>query len=99
MSKNIQPLAGYVLVKELESRSIGSIQLAGSEENADNLAKVLKCGNDKVEELTGRSIFHKCPVKKGDVIVYKKFAYTEVNLDGEKFRLVEFNDIIGIVEE
>jgi chaperonin GroES len=37
-------------------------------------------------------------VKAGQVVIYSKYAGTEVKLDGEEFIVVKQNDILAVVE-
>jgi chaperonin GroES len=37
-------------------------------------------------------------VSVGDVVVVRKYSETEVKLDGEEHRIVEAEDILGVVE-
>ena len=37
-------------------------------------------------------------VKAGDVVLYGKYAGTELELDGEKFLMMKQSDILAIVE-
>ena len=38
-------------------------------------------------------------VSVGDVVVVRKYSGTEVKLDGEEHRIVDAEDILGVVEE
>jgi chaperonin GroES len=38
-------------------------------------------------------------VSVGDVVVVRKYSGTEVELDGEEHRIVDAEDILGVVEE
>ena len=37
-------------------------------------------------------------VKAGQVVIYSKYAGTEVKLDGEEYIIVKQNDVIAVVE-
>jgi chaperonin GroES len=37
-------------------------------------------------------------VSVGDVVVLRKYAGTEVELDGEEHRIVDAEDLLGVVE-
>ena len=37
-------------------------------------------------------------VSVGDVVVVRKYSGTEVELDGEEHRIVDTEDILGVVE-
>ena len=38
-------------------------------------------------------------VSVGDVVVLRKYSGTQVELDGEEHRIVDAEDILGVVEE
>jgi chaperonin GroES len=38
-------------------------------------------------------------VSVGDVIILRKYSGTEVEIDGEEHRIVDAEDILGVVEE
>ena len=40
----------------------------------------------------------KMEVKVGDIVIYSKYAGTDVKLDGEEYIIVRQNDILAVVE-
>ncbi len=104
MTKKILPIAGYIVVKDYENNKLPSGFITAQEDDkTGNLAEVVECGRD----LTGTvELFYfgdefkmlKCPVKKGDIILFNKYAYTEVTIEGESYKLVQFKDIVAIIK-
>ena len=39
------------------------------------------------------------PVKEGDIVVFAKYAGTELKLDGEEYLVLRASDLIGILPE
>jgi len=57
--------------------------------------KVIAVGTGKVLE-DGKK--HPLDVKKGDRILFGKYAGTEVKIDGEEHLIMREDDILGILE-
>ena len=49
-------------------------------------------------EVVAVSVHEDVKVSTGDVVVLRKYAGTEVKLDGEEHLIVEGEDILGVVE-
>jgi len=88
---NIKPLADRVLVKPAaaEEKTASGIIIPDSAKEKPLKGEVLAVGNGtKDEEMV---------VKKGDVVLYGKYAGTELELDGEKYLIMRQSDILAIV--
>jgi len=88
---NIKPLADRVLIKPAaaEEKTASGIIIPDSAKEKPLKGEVLAVGNGtKDEEMV---------VKKGDVVLYGKYAGTELELDGEKYLIMRQNDILAIV--
>ncbi|MDP2892499.1 MAG: co-chaperone GroES [Bacillota bacterium] len=94
---NIRPLADRVLIKALEGEEItkGGIVLPGSAQEKPQMAEVLAVGPGGVVEGKEITMY----VKKGDKVIYSKYAGTEIKLDGTEYIIVRQNDILAIVEQ
>ncbi|MDO5440938.1 MAG: co-chaperone GroES [Bacillota bacterium] len=88
----VKPLGDRVLLKkeEAEEKTASGIILTGNAKEAPQWAKVLEVGPGTDEV--------KMEVKKGDKVLYSKYAGTEVKLDGEELLLVSQKDILAIVD-
>lgn len=93
---NIKPLGTRVLLKEVESEETtkSGIVLPSNAKEKPYVAEVVEIGPG--EEKDGKEI--KMVVKKGDRVLYSKFAGTEVKLDNQKYLLAKQDDILAIVE-
>jgi chaperonin GroES len=88
---NIKPLADRVLIKpaEAEEKTASGIIIPDSAKEKPLKGEVLAAGNGtKDEEMV---------VKKGDVVLYGKYAGTELELDGEKYLIMRQSDILAII--
>lgn len=86
------PLGDRVVLKQLkaEATTKSGIVLPGQEKEKPQQAEVVAVGPG-TEEV-------KMEVKKGDMVIYAKYAGTEVKLDGDEFVVVKQNDILAIVK-
>jgi len=88
----VKPLGDRVLLKkeEAEEKTASGIILTGNAKEAPQWATVVAVGPG-TEEV-------KMEVKKGDKVLYSKYAGTDVKLDGEALLLIAQKDILAIVE-
>ncbi len=88
---NIKPLADRVLIKPAaaEEKTASGIIIPDSAKEKPLKGEVLAVGNGtKDEEMV---------VKTGDVVLYGKYAGTELELEGEKYLIMRQSDILAIV--
>ena len=92
MSKlNIKPLADRVVVEaaEAEEKTASGIIIPDTAKEKPQKGIVIAVGNGKVDEpLT---------VKEGDVVLYGKYAGTEVSFEGKDYLIMRESDIFAIV--
>ena len=93
---NIKPLGDRVVIKNLESEETtkSGIVLPGSAKEKPQVAQVLEVGPGGMVD--GKEVTMQ--VKKGDKVIFSKYAGTEIKLDGEELIIVRQNDILAIVE-
>ena len=88
---NIKPLADRVLVKPeaAEEKTASGIIIPDSAKEKPLKGEVLATGNGtKDEEMI---------VKKGDKVLYGKYAGTEIDIDGNKYLIMRQSDILAII--
>lgn len=92
----IKPLGTRVLLKEIEIEETtkSGIVLPSNAKEKPYMAEVVSIGPGKVED--GKEI--KMVVKKGDKVLYSKYAGTEVKLENEKYLLIDQEDILPVIE-
>ena len=90
------PLADRVVLKQLEAEETtkSGIVLPGKEKEKPQQAQVIAVGPGGVVD--GKEI--KMEVKKGDSVIYSKYAGTEVKVEEEEYIIVRQSDILAIVK-
>ena len=93
----IRPLQDRLIVKRLdeEEKTAGGIIIPDSAKEKPQEGKVIAVGKGKVGE-DGKA--HPLDVKKGDKILFSKYAGTEVNIEGEEHLIIREDDVLGVVE-
>ena len=93
----IRPLQDRVIVKRVdeETKSAGGIIIPDTAKEKPQEGKVIAAGNGKVGE-DGK--VHPLDVKKGDKILFGKYAGTEIKIEGEEHLILREDDILGVIE-
>lgn len=93
----INPLFDRVIIKTVdpESRTKSGIVLPQTAKERPLVAKVLAVGPG--ENYDGKDV--KMFVKKGDKVLYSKYAGSEFKIDGEEVVIIRQSDILAILEE
>lgn len=90
--KELQPLNQNVLLdlnEELaEEKTAGGIIIPDSAKEKPNFARILAIGN--IED---------CEVAVGNLVVYKKFAGTEIEFEGKKYLSIPYADLLAKIVE
>ncbi len=94
-----RPLGDRVLIKvlEAEEKTKGGIVLPDTAKERPQQGKVIAVGKGKLLE---NGEVKPLEVKEGDIVVFSKYAGTEVRTkDGEEYLILREDDILAIVEE
>ena len=88
----IKPLADRVLVKndKAETKTQSGIIIPEAAQEKTQTATVVEVGTGTADE--------KITVKKGDKIMYDKYAGTQIKIDGEDHLILKMADIIAVIE-
>jgi chaperonin GroES len=94
----IRPLQDRVLVKRVdeEQKTKGGILIPDTAKEKPMEGEVIAVGNGKVLE-NGSKVTPE--VKKGDRILFGKYAGTEVKIDGTEHLILREDDILGVLEK
>jgi chaperonin GroES len=94
----IRPLNDRVLVLRIEEeqKTSGGIIIPDTAKEKPMQGKVIAAGPGKVDD-EGKRI--SMDVKKGDRILFGKYAGNEIKLDGVEHLIMRQDDILGIIEE
>ena len=88
----VKPLADRVLVKndKAETKTAGGLIIPEAAQEKTQTATVVEVGPGTDDE--------KITVKKGDHIMYDKYAGTQVKIDGDDHLILKMSDIIAVIE-
>jgi chaperonin GroES len=94
----IRPLQDRIIVKRLESeeKSKGGIIIPDSAQEKPMEGKVIAVGQGKLND-DGKRIAP--DVKSGDIVLFSKYAGTEVKIDSEEHLIMREDDILGVIEK
>jgi chaperonin GroES len=95
---SIRPLQDRVIVKRVaeEEKTKGGIIIPDSAKEKPVEGQVIAVGKGKVQE-DGK--VRALDVKKGDRVLFGKYAGTEVKIDGEEHLILREDDILGVIEK
>ena len=87
----IRPLSDRVLVEpqEAQTKTASGIYIPDSAQEKPQQGKVIAVGQGKKDE--------PMEVKEGDVVLYGKYAGTEVTFEDKKYLIVKQSDILAIL--
>ncbi|MDR2389894.1 MAG: co-chaperone GroES [Tannerellaceae bacterium] len=88
---NIKPLADRVLIQPAaaEEKTVSGIIIPDSAKEKPLKGEVIAVGNGtKDEEMV---------LKQGDLVLYGKYAGTELELDGEKYLIMRQSDVLAVI--
>ncbi len=89
---NIRPLADRVLIEPTpaEEVTMGGIIIPDSAKEKPLKGTVLAVGNGtKDEEMV---------LKKGDTVLYGKYAGTEIEFEGTKYIMMRQSDVLAVID-
>ncbi len=88
---NIKPLADRVLIEPAaaEEKTVGGIIIPDTAKEKPLKGTIVAAGpGTKDEEMQ---------VKVGDVVLYGKYAGTELELDGKKYLIMRQSDVVAVL--
>lgn len=93
----LRPLGDHVVVKPLEAeeKTAGGIVLPDTAKEKPTKGEVIAVGKGRILP-NGRVVDPQ--VKKGDKVIYGRYAGTEVKVDGNEYKIITENDILAIVD-
>lgn len=91
-----RPLHDRVLIKRiLEEKTSGGIVIPDTAKEKPSRGEVVAVGSGKhLEDGKLRPL----DVKKGDMVLYGKYAGTEVKVEGEEMLVLREDEIMGVIE-
>ncbi|MEE8312017.1 MAG: co-chaperone GroES [Candidatus Binatia bacterium] len=94
---NIRPLQDRIIVKRIneEDKTAGGIIIPDTAKEKPQEGKVFAVGKGKVGE-DGK--LQKLDLKKGDKVLFGKYAGSEVTMDGTEYLIMREDDVLGVIE-
>jgi len=93
----IRPLQDRIIVKRLaeEERTKGGIIIPDTAKEKPLEGAVIAVGNGRVLE-DGK--VRPLDIKKGDTVLFGKYAGTEIKIDGEEHLILREDDILAVID-
>ena len=93
----LRPLQDRILVQRVEEETTtkGGIIIPDTAKEKPAEGKISAVGNGKVGD-DGKRI--PLEVKKGDRVLFGKYAGTEVKVDGNEYLIMREEDVLGVIE-
>jgi len=97
MSIKLKPLGDRVLVEPVEEKEVkkGGIIIPDTAKEKPTEGIVRALGTGKTDDDGKKLPFE---VKVGDRVLVSKYGGTEVKLDGKEFKILNSDDILGVIE-
>jgi chaperonin GroES len=97
MATNVRPLNDKVLIEraKAEGKTKGGIILPDSSQEKPKEGSIVAVGQGRLNDQGERLPFQ---VKKGDRVLFKSYAGTDVKLDGNDYILMSEEDILAVIE-
>jgi len=94
---NIRPLHDRVVIKRMEEErtTSGGIVIPDSATEKPIRGEVMAVGKGKILE---NGEVRPLDVKKGDKVLFGKYAGTEIKVEGEDLLVMREEDIMGVIE-
>ena len=91
----IKPLFDKILLQELDEKSETGIVLPSIAKDKPNMATVLEVGmGGKIDGEQTEII-----VKKGDIVLFNKYATNEFKIENNTYLLIKQADILAVLED
>lgn len=87
----IKPLADRVVVQpqEAETKTASGLYIPDTAKEKPQRGKVVAVGSGKKDE--------PMELKEGDLVLYGKYAGTEINIDDQEYLIMRQSDVLAII--
>lgn len=94
---HLKPMPGYILLEpaKAQKQTASGIYLPDDHDEKPQHGVVLACGDSTYDD--GQEI--KCPVRKGDHVIYKKWGGNDVKIDDVEYQFLKFEDILATIAQ
>ena len=95
MAIKLKPLADRVVIAPMEKETMkGGIIIPDTAKEKPQQGKIIAVGPGQVSD-SGERVAPE--VKKGDIVLYGKYAGTEVNVDDKDYLILRESDVLAIL--
>ena len=93
----IRPLSDKLLIKIIDDtqQTQGGIFIPDSAKEKPQKGEVIAVGNGKSNEKGEKTPLE---VKVGEIVLYEKYAGSEMKIDGQVVKILNEKDILGVIE-
>ena len=93
----LKPLADRIVIKIIEDteQTSGGIFIPDSAKEKPQKGEVVAVGVGKMNEKGEREPMD---VKVGDVVLYAKYAGTDIKMDGVEYKILSVKDALAVIE-
>lgn len=93
---NVRPLYDRLVIERIEEeRSVGGIVIPDTAAEKPIRGKVVAVGNGKLLE---NGEIRPLTLKKDDVVLFGKYAGTEIKIEGKEYLVMREDDILAVIE-
>ncbi len=94
----VKPLADRIVLRPIEEddKTPGGIILPDTAKEKSMRGEVVAVGPGRLAE-NGERI--KPEVTEGDVVIYSKYAGTEIKIDGQEYLILREGDVLAVIEK
>ncbi len=87
----IKPLADRVVVQpqEAETKTASGLYIPDTAKEKPQRGKIVAVGGGKKDE--------PMELKEGDIVLYGKYAGTEINIDDQEYLIMRQSDVLAII--
>ena len=93
----IRPLADKLVIKVVEDaeQTSGGIFIPDSAKEKPQKGEVIAVGPGKINEKGEKE---ELGVKVGEIVLYAKYAGTDVKMDDTMYKILSVKDVLGVIE-
>lgn len=93
----LKPLGDRIVIKVIEDteQTSGGIFIPDSAKEKPQKGEVIAVGEEKMNDKGEREPMD---VKAGDVVLYAKYAGTDIKMDGVEYKILSVKDALAIIE-
>ena len=93
----VRPLHDRIIVQRIDEgeQKVGGIIIPDTAKEKPQQGKVIAAGKGKVKD-DGKVV--PMDVKKGDLILFGKYGWQEIKLDGEEYMIMREEEVLGVIE-